>query len=75
MNYLKITLATVAIVGIAGITYTATSYKELKKVNTIEGVNVYMANPVNVDYSKNLVVRMPENFQTTDVNLKAIVNQ
>lgn len=75
MNYLKITLATVAIVGIAGITYTATSYKELKKVNTIEGVNVYMANPVNVDYSKNLVVRMPENFQMTDVNLKAIVNQ
>lgn len=69
-QYLKITFAVASVIAIAGVTYTTVSYKELKKVNTIEGVNTYMANPVPVDYSKNLVVRLPENLQVTDTTLQ-----
>lgn len=69
-QYFKITFAVASVIAIAGVTYTTVSYKELKKVNTIEGVNAYMANPVPVDYSKNLVVRLPENLQVTDTTLQ-----
>ena len=69
-QYLKITFAVASVIAIAGVTYFTVSYKELKKVNTIEGVNTYMANPVPVNYPKDLVVRLPENLQVTDTTLQ-----
>lgn len=69
-QYLKITFAVASVIAIAGVTYSTVSYKELKKVNTIEGINVYMANPIPVDYPKDLVVRLPENLQVTDTMLQ-----
>ena len=62
-TYLKITVSTVALLGISAAVYFGgqaySKSKEVKPVKTLEAVNVYMTNPVSVNY-KDLTVKVPD---------------
>ena len=71
-TYLKITVSTVALLGISAAVYFGgqaySKSKEVKPVKTLEAVNVYMSNPVSVNY-KDLTVKVPD-MPTDGVSLQ-----
>lgn len=60
-SYIKITVSTIAVLGIsAGVYFGAEAYnksKEVKPLNSVEAINVYMSNPVQVN--QDLVLKVP----------------
>lgn len=60
-SYIKITVSTIAVLGIsAGVYFGVEAYnksKEVKPLNSVEAINVYMSNPVQVN--QDLVLKVP----------------
>lgn len=75
-TYLKITVSTVALLGISAAVYFGgqaySKSKEVKSVKSLESVNVYMPNPVSVNY-KDLTVKVPD-MPTDGVSLQLTEN-
>lgn len=71
-TYIKIVVSTVAVLGISAAVYFGgeaySKSKEVKPLKSIEPVNVYMSNPVSVNY-KDLTVKVPD-MPTDGVSLQ-----